>query len=273
MNATDPDRNKLLERIKKLRSKGEDAAATDAEAEAFLAAAARMMKEHDLSDSDVETAGIEIVEVQRVGAHAHEGMAHPACQCIVAISNLTGTRIGMSTKRRKIYNPKERKITQEMTGWLKVAGVKADIEIAIYLFDTVKNLIDAGWKFERARRIQATILELAKQEVTMTEQRLLASHNGKDFMAAISQGIDAKSRRSFGLGMAISLTSKIEAMSTRHKDTEQADKVWGESNAKPRASKLKYDSVALLSGAAAGTKATISHGVGTAFESKKLGVE
>lgn len=253
------DREKLLDKIKKLRAKGADGAVGEAEANAFLDAAARMMAEHGLSDDDLAKAGIDIEPVEKSGVHTSIHKMHPACIVIDAIAKLTGTSIGLrvtSTKR----NGKWREI-----GAFTIAGRPSDRQVADYLFDQVRNLIDAAWTAERAARFSR--VEALVSNEPGYHPSMLRSSVMREFMSKNGFGVDRKERRSFQFGMARRFAERIEAMSTRHADSEMAMVVWREQNTVTEQKKSKpvdLDMRAFAKGGDAGKDTHLGHGMAAA---------
>lgn len=214
------DREKLIDRIRKLRAKGEDAGVTEAEANAFLDAAARMMADHSIADDDLAKAGIGVEPVEKKGAHVSIHKMHPACIALEAIGKLTGTSIGISVTHGRV-NGKWREI-----GSLTISGRQSDREIADYMFDQVRNMIDGAWKVERERRL-APLIRSAKEDRADVGS-LLRHPEVREMMRKHGLGIGHKERRSFGFGMARRITQRIASMATRHADSSNALIVWRE---------------------------------------------
>jgi hypothetical protein len=207
------DREKLIDRIKKLRAKGSDSAVTEEEANAFLDTVARLMAEHAISDEDLHLYGIEVEIIPKAGVHVDVNKQHPAALALGAIAHLTGTAIGSSV----CSNAAGSKVSA-----LVISGRKPDREVADFLFDQVRNLIDAAWKEERRRRLAALQSVLRKPEWEGVSLRECLRVPG----ASDRFGVDKKNRRSFGIGMAINFSNRIEAMAVRKQQSDDASKVW-----------------------------------------------
>lgn len=242
-------RERLLDKIKKLKTKGTDAGVTEEEANAFLDAAARLMREHGIDDTDVERAGIDVVKIDKKGAAFNASIAHPAAFACASISALTGTSIGMGTR----YEWDQKALKERHIGTLIIAGRPPDREIADYLFDQVRNLIDGAWAQERKRRISvASGYGFTAGEIS----NVIADEKGF--------GIGHKARRSFGIGMAVRIAQRLEAMAARKADCEAAQAVW-EANveAKKDKSKLDVEMHAFMSGRKSGDRVDLGQGVAT----------
>jgi hypothetical protein len=218
----EPDavRDKLIDKIRKVRAKGSDGGVTEAEANAFLDAAARMMAEHGVHDDDLAKAGIGVDPVEKKGVHVSLHRAHPAVICTAAIGKLTGTSIGLRVTTVPVDGGGWREI-----GSLTIAGRPADREIADYLYDQIRNLIDAAWKAERDRRLAKVGALLAEDEEHLATHRIIQAE-----VAKMGLGVGHKARRSFGFGMARRISERLETMATRQADSATAMAVWREKN-------------------------------------------
>lgn len=266
------DRERLIDKIRKLRAKGQNTGTTEAEANAFLDAAAKLMREHDVDDDDLAKAGIGIEPVEKKGVHTSIGKAHPACVCLEAIGQLTGTSIGLRVTR-KIVDGAAREI-----GALTISGRPADRQIADYLYDQIRNMIDGAWAAERKSRLDRVAQVIRLREPTADVRETLAQTWMRQGMADAGMGIDTKARRSFGFGMAMRLAERIERMATRQADSANAMTVWREqttvSEDKRRQKKLDLDMAAYGQGAKAGETADLGRGVETGQASVKgIGVD
>lgn len=249
------DREKLIDKIRKLRTKGADGAVTEAEANAFLNAAARLMADHGVNDEHLAKAGIEVGVIEKKGVHVSLHKAHPAVFAIDAIGKLTGTSIGMRVTTVPLPKGGWREI-----GGLTISGRPADREIAEYLYDQVRNLIDAAWKAERRRRIDRIRSALG------SEHAELETHpEVQEFVAKWGLGVGHKARRSFGFGMAYRLADRIEKMATRQAESETALTVWRErcdiDDDKKPPRPLDLDLASYRDGAIAGKDASLGDGV------------
>lgn len=257
------DREKLIDKIRKLRAKGENAAVTEEEANAFLSAAARLMAEHRLTDEEMRVYGIGVEPVEKVGVHTSIHKMHPACACLHAIGKLTGTHIGVVINA--YIREAERRAYREI-GSLAISGRPHDRQIAEYMFDQVRNLIDGAWAAERRRRLARLQAQAVNHGIPLAH--LLRMRDIKDALRERGHGVGAKERRSFGFGMAHRMNDRIEAMAVRRADKEaalavfrkkmeQVDKA-AESDRKPA-----MDMRAYAQGDVAGRQAELGQGVAT----------
>lgn len=265
MDHPQADREKLIDRIRKLRAKGSDSGVTEEEADAFLDAAARMMAENNIGADDLAKAGIGVEPVEKRGVHVSVHKMHPACMTLDAIGKLTGTSIGMrvSSVHR---NGRWREI-----GSLMISGRLADREIADYMYDQVRNLIDGAWRTERCRRLAPLMRSLEGKDARV---RLLDLVNHPDVSAAMKKhghGVGAKERRSFQFGMARRIAERIELMATRHNESQNAMTVWREqcsvTEDGKKAKPLDLDMHSYSQGAAIGRSAELGQGVATGQKS------
>lgn len=261
------DRERLIDKIRKLRAKGEGAGTTEAEANAFLDAAAKLMRDHNVGDDDLAKAGIGIEPVEKKGVHTSIHKAHPACVCLEAIGKLTGTSIGLRVTTKTVAG-KRREV-----GALTISGRSADRQIADYLYDQIHNLIDGAWAIERKSRLDRVAQVIRVREPTADVREALAQSWMRKGMAEAGMGIGAKERRSFGFGMAMRLADRIEKMATRQSDSATAMTVWREQTTvtadKKKTSKPDLDMAAYGRGAQVGETADMGRGVGAGQTSVK----
>lgn len=253
------DRERLIDKIRKLRAKGEGHGTTEAEAHAFLDAAAKMMRDHGVDDAEMIKAGIGIEPIEKKGVHTSIHKAHPACVCLEAIGKLTGTSIGLRVTTGT-KGGKQREI-----GALTISGRPQDRQIADYLYDQIRNLIDGAWSVERKNRLDRVAKVLRVKEPHITDVgEILAQTWMRQGMADAGLGIGHKERRSFGFGMGVRLAERIERMATRHADSENALAVWREQTTvsdKKKQTKLDLDLAAYGKGSDVGKTADLGRGV------------
>lgn len=252
-------REKVIDKIRKLRAKGSNGAVTEEEANAFLDAAARLMAEHSVGDDDIARAGIAVQPIRKRGVHTSLQKMHPACTALSAIGLLTGTYIGLRVESsRRVDNGR---LTEEV-GFLSISGRPSDREVASYMFDQVRNLIDGAWRTERERRLE--FLRIATGQRNVSSRFLLVVYGKvRKEMEEDGRGIGAKQRRSFGFGMARRLADRIEKMAVRGGDKANAMVVWqgvARPEGKPQ-KKLDLDLRAYSQGDAAGKQASLGQGV------------
>jgi hypothetical protein len=250
-------REKLIDRIRKLRAKGENAAVTEAEANTFLDAAARLMEEHAITAQEFELAGIGIDPIEKRGVHTSPHKMHPACVVLDAIGKLTGTHIGLRVTTTTVGGRRTREV-----GSLLISGRQQDREIADYMFDQVRNLIDGAWKAERSQRL-AQIAGMALKAGT-TVSFVLSQEETKSYLEMSGYGVSARARRSFGFGMGHRLGKRIEQMAVRHGDSQNALVVWRQNLAvtprkEPRP--LDIDFKSYSQGDAVGKDASLGRGM------------
>jgi Protein of unknown function (DUF2786) len=251
--------NKLLEKIKKLRAKGADQAVGEDEAASFLDAAARLMADHGLSEKDVERAGIVSEFFEKKGVHWSTAKSHPAVFALASIGRLTGCAIGLRAAKQR-RNGK----TVTVCG-LTIVGRKADCEVASYMFEQMRNLMDAAWAQERKRRRDKAVSVLG--QLDGFHIGLLDTDVMQKALEGSGLATGTQQRRSFRIGMACRLAERIEAMATRNGDFETAKAAWLERNpdvkgpAKPG---FKIDPNDFAHGARAGADASLGQGMAAA---------
>lgn len=252
-------REKVIDKIRKLRAKGSNRGVTEEEANAFLDAAARLMKEHSVDDGDISRAGIAVEPIRKRGVHTSLQKMHPACTALSAIGLLTGTYIGIRVASSRWVGNKR---LAEEVGFLTISGRPPDREVASYMFDQIRNLIDGAWRIERERRLEFLRIAIGQRNASGRFLQAVYGRVRKE-MEESGRGIGAKQRRSFGFGMAARLADRIEKMAVRGADKANALVVWQAARApegKPQ-KKLDLDVLAYTKGDAAGKQASLGQGV------------
>jgi hypothetical protein len=175
-----------------------------------------------------------------------------------AIGKLTGTHIGVQVQTTTVGGCRTREV-----GSLLISGRQQDREIADYMFDQVRNLIDGAWKAERSQRL-AKIAGMALKAGT-TVSFVLSQEETKSYLEMSGYGVSARARRSFGFGMGHRLGKRIEQMAVRHGDSQNALVVWRQNLAvtpeKERRRPLDIDFKSYSQGDAVGKDASLGRGL------------
>lgn len=123
------NREKMIERIRNLRAKAADAAASEAEAQAAAEAAAKLLAKLDLSEADLaEDDRDQIVTAETDMQDVYDLVA--GC-----IGRLTETHPVVVT--RDFEDQRQR--------MLSFTGEPADVEMALYLSEIVRGAANRGW--------------------------------------------------------------------------------------------------------------------------------
>lgn len=119
------NRQDIIDRIRAMRAKAEDAAATEAEAMAAAEMAARLLVKHDIKPE-------ELAEIQKAEGVEHafrQGkVGHPVAEGVaVAVSQLTET---------KVYRDRAE---------IKFIGLEEDVLMAVYLIEMLVGAAKRAW--------------------------------------------------------------------------------------------------------------------------------
>lgn len=118
-------RQKIIARIRALRAKAADSAASEAEAQAAAAAAARLLMQHDLDETELHERSPEAADYAR--AEPRGGRIHPVQRFTAkAISELTETKAFLQD------------------GAVVFCGLPADREMAVYLSEMLRGAAERG---------------------------------------------------------------------------------------------------------------------------------
>lgn len=233
---------KLIERIKALQAMRVEAGATEAEAATAASIAARLMAEHAIDAEAMAAASFDKDYLPIKGIGLHPKKSHPCVYAAGGIQHLTGCQVYTSDR-----------------GLLAI-GDEVGRTMATYLFDMVRNVIDAAWKRERARRLST--LNECWFGLNLTD---LARTDGLR-KAVRGAGLDTGriAQRSFGLGMASRISDRMLTMPpARPVPAAAAARILSGLEVKNRApTKSTYDHSALAAGGSAGDSVPISLGVG-----------
>lgn len=157
----------ILRKIAALRAKTEEAGATEYEALAAAEKASQLMAEYEIEEADLAARGErEKASVGRKFSDAsNRTQFHPVFSVDTMIGRFTGTKA----------------VGDKSSGSPKVAfiGERPDVELAVFLHDTIKRAIDAEW----ARYL-----------------KIVGRHRGKG------------AKRSFELGMTSRLNSRLSEL-------------------------------------------------------------
>lgn len=240
---------RLIRKIRALRAKTLAAGATEGEAASAAELAAKLMADHRIDEADVSAAAYDrsYIAVRGVGLHVNK--SHPMVYASPGVSHLTGC---------EIYT---------RAGGFYVVGDDVGREMAHYLFDMVRNVIDSAWAIERARRreVSACIWQRAFHQPmpTKIDPAVL------DMLRQYGAAFDRVAQRSFGLGMATRISDRMEAMQpARRVPDEVATRLMSDKAEKrPTKSSTRHDSSAIGAGLTAGKSVPISMGVNSGGKS------
>lgn len=125
----------IIEKIRNLRAKAADAAASEAEAQQAADMAAKLLSKYDLDECDLQqTDGGNRGTIG--GYQTHKNELHMALRnCAVAISNLTETEC------------------YKVGGKLNFVGTGADVEMALYLSEMIRGAADRAWTSYRKNKM------------------------------------------------------------------------------------------------------------------------
>lgn len=126
----------IIEKIRNLRAKAADAAATEAEAEQAAAMAARLLAKYDINECDLQQT--DSSNRGTVGAYqTHKNSLHVTLvYCAIGIAELTET---------KAY---------KTGGRLNFVGTGPDVEMGLYLAEMIRGAADRAWKTYRINTMQ-----------------------------------------------------------------------------------------------------------------------
>lgn len=239
-----PSTRRAINKIRALRAMKVSAGATEAEAANAAAAAARIMAEHQIDEETIAAASYDRDLLPIKGVSLHQGKSHPFVAVCPGVTHISGCRCYLSPKG------------------LYVVGDEVGREIAAYLFDLARNVIDAAWEAEKRSRQAAFRTTWLKVHGSNPPRRM--SPEMAREMRPLGFSWDATTRRSFGTGMAMRIAERMEAMPpARPCPEDAADKIMADKreHEPKRKSKTKYDGRALVAGAEAGASVQISLGV------------
>lgn len=240
---------RLIRKIRALRAKKVEAGATEGEAAAAAELAAKLMAEHRIDEADVAAADYDRSYIAVKGVGLHINKSHPMVYAAPGVSHLTGC---------EIYTRK---------GGFYVVGDDVGREMAHYLFDMIRNCIDAAWAIERASR-RAVCADYWRRAFYQPMPAKIDSAMS-DMFRECGAAFDRVAQRSFGLGMATRISDRMEAMQpARRVPDEVATRIMSDKDAKkPSKSSARHDSSAIGAGLTAGKSVPISMGVNSGGKS------
>ncbi|NOU05312.1 MAG: DUF2786 domain-containing protein [Hyphomicrobiaceae bacterium] len=233
---------RIIAKIKALQSKRVDAGATEAEAAAAAELAAKLMAQYQIDAAAMGAANYDrfLLPIKGVGLNTHQ--SHPCIYAGLGVNHITGC--GVFTSTLGIY----------------VVGDDVGRTLAHYLFDMVRNVIDASWKRERARRVAAAR--------TIWEKAIggeMPSRLDKEFQVVLRGGglaFDRVASRSFGMGMAGRINTRMLTMTpARAAPAEVVQQIMSDKTHKAETKKkpkLVLDHFAIRAGQVAGNDVAIS---------------
>lgn len=187
----------IITKIRALRAKAEDAAATEAEAEAAARMAADLMRKHDISEEAIANAGGQIdmavdSDGWRVGRSVPTAVLYSAC----AVATFC-----------------EAKIVLGGNGTLIIMGREADREMAIFLLDLIHRAAEGEWQAWRKTR------DLPKDRSFVMAARRGFMHGFAERMSHRLLAMHAErtaARSSTGTALAISRQNEIAQFMRDH---------------------------------------------------------
>ncbi|WP_375264078.1 hypothetical protein [Palleronia sp.] len=124
------NRNQIIELIRNLRAKAQNAASSESETIAASQAAARLLMQHDITEAELAQIGREGMKIG--GFDEGRKLLHPILKrAWFGISKLTET---------KAWNDQ---------GTLRFAGLESDVEMAVYLAEMIQSAGERSWKTYR----------------------------------------------------------------------------------------------------------------------------
>ncbi len=233
----------IVRKIRALRSKRTTSGATEAEAVSAAEAAARLMEQYRIDEADIDAADYDRTLLRVKGVNLNPDRSHPMVYAAPGIAHLTGCDI--STNHSGIY----------------VVGDEVGREMAEYLFDLVRNVLDAAWAGERvARRAEADRIWRQAFKVPLPET---PDKGIREIFRNSAAAFDGIARRSYMLAMAMRMSERMRAMPPARRVPEAAiERIMADTTpAAPRKSNRTIDGSAYLAGDAAGATAPIGMGV------------
>lgn len=168
----------LLKKVRSLMNMTIENGASENEAKLASEKVAKMLSEHNLSMTDVELAESEILQKNY---DMNRKALHEVQYCVGAISTFTNTKSWVMRNR----NSSE----------IVYFGHDTDVEVAFYMTDMIKNVMEAAWKAE---------FEKIKKNSVKSERP-----HGR------------KLRKSFLLGMCHSINRRLMEMAAEEKKNSQ----------------------------------------------------
>lgn len=236
---------RILHKIRALRAKRVDAGATEAEATAAAELAAKLMAQYQLDEEAVAAAVYDrdLLPIKGIGLHVNK--SHPCAYVSRGVAHLSGCEIYFST--RGLY----------------VIGDDVGRELAHYLFDMVRNVIDAAWHTESdRRRMDCAGYWLKAHGDPMPKAIPLSAHK---LLRPYGLAFDRIARRSFGIGLAERVAQRMLDLPPARKIPPEAaarimaDKKVAETS--KRKSKSTFDLLSMRAGATVGDEMPICLGV------------
>jgi hypothetical protein len=122
-------RESIANKIRALLSKTTEKGATEAEAIAAAEKAGELMRAHRLTMTDIEVKAepVDNVYLDRINTVR----SSPADRCVPGIQEYCGVRIWFTTDADRVSR-------------LRVLGLKADVEMAAYLYQMITGAIERG---------------------------------------------------------------------------------------------------------------------------------
>lgn len=241
---------RIIAKIKALQAKRVDAGATEDEAASAAELAAKLMAQYQIDAAAIGAASYDrfLLPIKGIGLHASK--SHPCVYVSPGVQHITGCAIFLS--KQGLY----------------VVGDDVGRSMAHYLFDMVRNVIDAAWRRERTRRKVECAARWLKATGNKMPERL--GSEIQDMLREVGAAFDGVARRSFGMGMASRICDRMQKMPPARGVPQEAvarimsDKTEKESGS-AKTHRGKYDLGAMHAGARAGADVPISMGVDTAM--------
>lgn len=211
----------IFDKIKNLREKAANAASTDAEVQAALDHAAKLMKKHGVTEAQINTA--KTTSMQPVSWSTGTKKLPEVRYTASAIAAFTETKTWTNTDADGVET-------------IRYIGMDQDVEMALYLTDLTNNAINAAWKtfcdkasdyigmvkasqrskmkrdFSRAMasRIRARLMDMVARRVVETRQT-----TGTE-LVVMKRDLVNKAQAELGLNLRSVRTRKRSVYTTAH---------------------------------------------------------
>jgi hypothetical protein len=139
-------RSALLDKISALLTKTEQSGCTEAEALAAAELAEKLMAKYGLSLTELEAISSPAVACEADGTPIGDQRCHEVVHLTNAIGVYTNTRSWYHTRGVIHVSKKERRLHQHRGVIAVFFGFPADVQVAIYLVNTLRIALDTEWR-------------------------------------------------------------------------------------------------------------------------------
>ena len=245
MTASTEKRAKIIARIKALRAMTKSAGASEAEANMAAEQAAKLMAEYQIGQSDIAASEYDKFVLPLKGVKLSARASHPFVMAANGVGHVSGCDAYLSSDG------------------MIVVGDDVGREIAGYLFDLVRNALEASWKIERRIRELKQNALIQKVGIQVSDWLRKSKRMQSEFRGA-GCATDNIAKRSYQIGMALRMAARMLDMAPARKIPEDVSKrLVGGTIVEKRKSKkpLFGDASAFRTGIAAGDGVGIGLGV------------